>query len=137
MRWHYYLKAYLAGIALPTAFLLVFLAGFTVAWHEWPVPVRVERFVVFPLAVLPNLWGIWNVLRARIRRSYAVSTGAFGAVLPFVGAPIGFFVSRAVGVEFPPPFVRLFPIAFMVVVGGYYLLWKYVVQFLNDVVEVV
>lgn len=132
----YYIKAYLAGIAVPTAFLLVFVAGFTIAWHIWPVPTPVERFIVFPLAVLPNLWGLWNVLRARLRRSYRVSSGLFGALFPFVGAPIGYFVSRTFGVEFPSVLMRVFPVAFIIMVAVYYLLWKYIVQYLNDLVEV-
>jgi hypothetical protein len=27
------------------------------------VPVPIERVIVFPMAVVPNLWGAWNVLR--------------------------------------------------------------------------
>jgi hypothetical protein len=32
--------------------------------------------------------------------------------------------------------MRVFPVAFVTVVAVYYLLWKYVVPFLKDVVEV-
>jgi len=131
----YYLKAYLAGIATPTVFLLLFVSGFTVARHLWEVPGPAERVIIFPMAILPNLWGVWNVLLAWTRRRRPVSSGAFGAMLPLIVAPIAYLITRIAGVELPPFLVRVFPMAFVTVVGVYYLLWKYVVQFLNDLVE--
>jgi hypothetical protein len=135
MNARYYLRAYLAGIAIPTAFLVVFITGFTVARYVWHVPGPAERFIVFPMAVLPNLWGTWNMLHAWMRRRFHVSLGAFGATLPVVAAPVGFLISRVVGVEFPAFMIRVFPAAFVVVVIVYYLLWKHAVQYLNDLVE--
>ena len=132
----YYLRAYLAGIAVPTVFLLVFVTGFTVARHLWQIPGPAERVIIFPMAVLPNLWGVWNVLLARARRRRPVSSAAFGATLPLIVAPIAYLITRVAGVELPPLMIRVFPVAFVTVVAVYYLLWKYVVPFLNELVEV-
>lgn len=132
----HYLKAYLAGIAIPTIFLLVFVVGFTLARHLWQVPAPAERVIIFPMAVLPNLWGVWNMLLAWTRRRRPVSSGAFGATLPLVVVPIAYLITRVAGVELPSLLIRVFPVAFVILVAVYYLLWKYAVPFLNELVEV-
>ncbi|HVH50301.1 MAG TPA: hypothetical protein VM781_01445, partial [Candidatus Bathyarchaeia archaeon] len=62
MNKHPFLRAYLAGIAVPTAFLLVVMTGYTCARYVWDIPAPIERVIVFPMAFVPNLWGLWNVL---------------------------------------------------------------------------
>src|SRR5437879_8785581 len=73
MNQHIYLRAYMAGIVVPTVFLLVVAAVFTIARYVYNIPVPVERVIVFPMAVVPNAWGLWNVLfvalRSRDRKS--------------------------------------------------------------------
>jgi hypothetical protein len=54
MNEHPYLRAYMAGIALPTAFLLVALTVFCVARFVAQVPIPIERAIVFPMALIPN-----------------------------------------------------------------------------------
>ena len=56
MSQHPYLRAYLAGIAVPTMFLLVAAAAFSFARFVLDVPIPVERLLVFPMAVVPDLW---------------------------------------------------------------------------------
>lgn len=136
MNSHYYLKAYLAGIATPTVFLLLLVSGFTVARQVWPMPATAERLIIFPMAILPNLWGVWNVLLAWLRRRRTVSSGLFGAVLPFVVAPAAYLVTQLVGIELPPFLIRAFPFAFVAIVAAYYLLWRHLVPYLNEVVNV-
>ena len=132
----YYLRAYLAGIAIPTVFLLLFVTGFTLARHLWQIPGPAERVIIFPMAILPNLWRVWNMLLARTRGSRPVSSGLFGAALPLVVVPVAYVITRFAGVELPAFLIRVFPVAFVTVVAVYYLLWKYVVPLLNDLVEV-
>lgn len=136
MQTHRYLRAYLAGIAVPTAFLLVFMTGFTLARYVAHVPAPVERLIVFPMAVVPNLWGVWNVFYAWLAGRRSLPIGPFGAVLPLLLIPSAVLLSRALGVELPYPAARLFPIAFLLLVALYYLLWKHVVRFLNEVLEI-
>src|SRR2546430_1117454 len=70
MNKHAYLRAYMAGIAVPTAVLLVVMTAYTVFRYVYNYPVPVERFIVFPMAVVPNAWGLWNVsCKRRDRKS--------------------------------------------------------------------
>ena len=67
MRPHPYLRAYMAGIVVPTAFLLVIMIVFAYFRFYFEVPSQfvvglpgrpLERAIVFPMAVVPNLWGL-------------------------------------------------------------------------------
>ena len=64
---HPYLRAYMAGIVVPTAFLLVVMIVFTLARFVFDVPVPIERVVVFPMALIPNLFGLWNIFYVGLR----------------------------------------------------------------------
>lgn len=136
MNAHPYLRAYLAGIAVPTAFLLVFLTTFTLGRHLGWVPEPAERVIVFPMAVVPNLWGAWNVLYAWLAPRRRIPIGVFGAVLPLIVAPSALVLSRALGVELPRVAVPVFPVALVVVTAAYYLVWKYLVRQLNEILEI-
>ncbi|HJY87061.1 MAG TPA: hypothetical protein VKE24_09515 [Candidatus Acidoferrales bacterium] len=130
---HPYLRAYLAGIALPTMFLLVGITAFCIARFVYHLLIPLERFIVFPMAVVPNLWGAWNMLYVWLRARRRVPLGLFGAALPFLLAPLGFLLGRALGLEFPPPkIIVFFPIALIV----YYLAWKHLVGFFNELLGI-
>ena len=91
---HPYLRAYMAGIVVPTAFLLVAMTVFTLARFVFEVPVPIERVVVFPMALIPNLFGVWNMLYVGLRSRSPLSIGAHGALLPFVIVPLGLTLGR-------------------------------------------
>ena len=131
---HRYLRAYMAGIAMPTLFLLIAMSAFTLARYHYHVSAPVERIIVFPMALVPNLWGAWNMLYVWLSGRRAIPIGLHGALLVVLIVPIGFGVARLVGVE--PP--GLPPIAIAPILGFavYYLLWKYVVAFLNRTVGI-
>lgn len=133
MNRHPYLRAYVAGIALPTPFLLVAMSVFCVARLLYNVPVPIERMIVFPMAVVPNLWGAWNMLYVAIRRRRRFPIGAHGAILPLVIIPIALLLARALDFRLITPGLALAvaPGA----VGVYYLAWKYIVAFFNRLVE--
>jgi hypothetical protein len=132
MRPHPLLRAYLAGIAFPCFVTLFLLAGLTVARRVSDVPVSLERVIVFPMAVAPNAWGFWNMLHVALRGRRRLSLGAHGALLPFLLAPAAYGVTQLVGFTVPAPVAHGFPFAFPVVVAVFYLLWKNVVGFLNE-----
>jgi hypothetical protein len=136
LRTHPYIRAYLAGIAVPTLFLLIILAGVAIARFGVGSRLPVERFVVFPMAVVPNMWGVWNVLSVRLAERYDVPAGALGAVLPLVLAPMGFGLMRLLELEIPRPIAAGFPFGLPVVMIAYYLAWKYLVGFLNGLVGI-
>jgi len=63
MHKHPFLRAYLAGIAIPTAFLLALMTAYTIDRYVYEnVPIPIERVIVFPMAAVPNAWGLWNVI---------------------------------------------------------------------------
>jgi hypothetical protein len=132
---HRFIRAYMAGSIVPTALLLVLMTAFTLARYAYHVPLPIERLIVFPMAVVPNLWGLWNALYL-VSPARRLALGLHGAVLPFILAPAGILVARLV--EFPIPAVMVdgFPFGFPVVVIVYYLAWKYVVGFFNEIVDV-
>jgi hypothetical protein len=131
MNQHPYLRAYLAGIAVPTPFLLVIITGYTVLRLVYHFPVPVERFIVFPMAVVPNAWGLWNVLFVAWRRRIPLSLGLHGALLPILLAPLGLIASALLNFSIPGFAAHAFPILAPVALIVYYLVWKYLVGFLN------
>ena len=101
MRQHPYLRAYMAGIAVPTPFLLVVMAAFVVGRLIYQVPIPIERVIVFPMAVIPNLWGLWNMLYVRLRVRWHIPIGIYGAALVLLIAPLGFAVAALLGFQVP------------------------------------
>jgi hypothetical protein len=134
MHAHPYLRAYMAGITVPTLFLLVAITVFTLVRYTLHVPTPIERVIVFPMAVVPNVWGAWNMLYLWLRSRRSLSVGIHGALLPFLLAPAGFLLAEALGVTFLTPLRAAtgFPVALTI----YYLAWKHLVGFLNKLVGV-
>ena len=135
MNRHPYLRAYMAGVTIPTMVLLVAMFAFTIARYVFNVPLPIERVIVFPLAVVPNSWGVWNILWLASGRRIPI--GIFGALLPFLLVPGGLLVLHLVGLSitsFVPRAVPLF--LFPVGVVIYYLVWKYLVAALNSIVQI-
>lgn len=141
---HPYLRAYMAGISVPTPLLLIPLTAFFIARFVYNFPVPIERAVIFPMAIIPNLFGVWNMVHLASRARTHLPLGIHGAILPFIIAPAGFFLGRGLGflqtthhgftyfgaVEIRYAFLAfVFPIAVVV----YYLVWKYLIGFFNRV----
>ena len=81
------------------------------------------------MAVVPNVWGLWNMLHLRLRARLRLSLGAHGALLVVFLIPGGIALARlfdtfAIQWQFALP---MFPIGMAI----YYLAWKYLVGFLN------
>ena len=143
MRPHPYLRAYMAGIVVPTLFLLVIMSAFATfrfAVAPWPTVgdgLLVGSFasaIVFPMAVVPNLWGVWNMLHLALRSRVRLSVGIHGALLPLLLMPAGVIVARAFDV-FSIQWRFALPAA-PIGMAVYYLAWKYIVGFLNDEVGI-
>jgi len=145
MRTHPYLRAYMAGVAVPTFMLLVLMTAFAaLRFRGMPldpspdgVPTlgstlffeAIGRAIIFPMAVVPNLWGLWNMLHLAIGRRTRLPLGVHGALLPILIVPFGLMLANAFGVfTFQLQWVIPFGIVAMV---AYYLVWKYAVGFLN------
>ena len=139
MRPRPYLRAYMAGIVVPTLFLLVIMTIDATHRFYFEVPSQfvlglpaapLERAILFPMAVVPNLWGVWNMVHLAIRERARWPIGLHGALLPLILLPLGVMLARLLDVftihlRFALPMA---PIGMVI----YYLVWKHVVRFLNE-----
>jgi len=133
-----YLRAYMAGIVVPTLFLLVIMVvdAYQKYYFEvsnqfvFPLASRpLQRALLFPMAVVPNMWGLWNMLYLRYRSRLPWTLGLHGALLVVLLIPGGVVLAGALDTfriqwQFTLP---MFPIGMAV----YYLAWKYGVSRLN------
>lgn len=142
MNTHPYLRAYMAGIFAPSLGLLVALTVFILTRLVLQVPVPIERVIIFPMALVPNLFGVWNIFYVWSRPHPHLPIGFHGALLPVLMVPAGaaaaacggFLTIGAHGVTLfqaiSAPYWLIAP-QFLVAVVIYYLIWKYVVGFFN------
>lgn len=134
---HVYLRAYMAGIAAPTAFMILVLTAFCTVRLGLGLEAPVERALVFPMALVPNLWGAWNMLYVVVRRRKAIPIGVHGAVVPLLIGPLALLAARTLApFEIPQWVMAAFPAGLAIVICAYYLVWKYLVGFFNRLLEV-
>jgi len=147
MKTHSYLRAYMAGIVVPTMLLLFAMTGFFVARYVFQIPIPIERVIVFPMALVPNLFGVWNMLYVWLGPRRHLPIGFHGALLPFVLAPIAFTIATSLGflAVTPRGFVWFhaitihYPFAatgFLCALIIYYLVWKHLVGFFNELLGI-
>ena len=144
---HPYLRAFLAGAFMPTLVLPLILTLFIVVRVVLECPVPIERGMVFPMALAPCLWALWNMLWMGTHERTHLSLGVHGALLPLLLAPLGALVASASGVfvlgatgvvwfqTWHSPYVFI-ACGFAAALVAYYLLWKYVVGFVNRVLGI-
>lgn len=128
---HPYLRAYMAGIVVPTVFLLLVFFAFLGIRLSYNPQFPLERVLVFPLALVPAIWDLWNVVYVALHERRRLPLGIHGAIVPAVLFPMALAAARAFGFEFviaAAPYVRLSLPLLMII---YYLVWKHVVGFLN------
>lgn len=147
MNTHPYLRAYLAGIFLPTLILPVLLTVFIIVRLGLQVPFPFERGLVFPLALVPALWGMWNVLWLGSHRHIHQPIGVHGALLPFLLLPAGTTVAHCLGIlklgtygvtwfhTIDIPYALIAP-CFLAALVGYYLIWKFLMGYLNQMLGI-
>jgi hypothetical protein len=139
MRPHPYLRAYMAGIVVPTLFLLVTMTFDAYHRYYFEVPNQfvlglpahpLDRALLFPMAIVPNAWGVWNMLHLALKPRVRLPLGGHGSLLVLILIPGGVVLARvldsfAIQPQFALPMI---PIG----MGVYYLAWKYFVRFLNE-----
>ena len=147
MNTHPYLRAYMAGTFVPSLALLVALTVFSLTRLVLQVPIPLEGVIIFPMALVPNAFGLWNMLYVWSRPRRHLPIGLHGALLPVILVSIGGFSAvcggfLAIGahgvtwfqtISVPYLLVALWFLAALVL---YYLVWKYVVGFLNQVLGI-
>lgn len=135
-----YLRAYMAGFLFPSWLLVAVIGGievFRIPIQTPPPSLDLERILILAMAVIPNVWGLWNMLyfAAGLRRRLPL--GAWGALFALVVFPIGVFAVRTLGGEQQwrqfswTAELEVLPVA----IGVYFLVWKFIVAFFNRVVE--
>ncbi len=142
MNTHPYLRAYLAGVFFPTLGMVVMLAGFLVLRGVFQVTFPIERGLIFPLALVPSIWGLWNMLWLALRAARPIPVGLHGAILPMLLLPAGALIATSLGIlslgahgatwfqNLYVPYALIAP-CFLAALAGYYLVWKYIVGFIN------
>src|ERR1700704_7160557 len=84
MNTHPYLRAYMAGIVAPSLGLLVALTVFIVTRLVLHIPIPIERVIIFPMALVPNAFGLWNIFYLWMRPHHHLPIGFHGALLPVI-----------------------------------------------------
>ncbi len=139
---HPNLRAYLAGIFVTTLILPLILTAFIVVRLVFQLPVPIERGLIFPMALVPAAWGLWNMLWLVSHERTHLAIGVHGAIFPFILLPIGATVAHCFGilsigarsvtwfqaVQLP---YALIGALFCCGVAAYYLVWKYIIGWLN------
>jgi len=147
MNTHPYLRAYMAGIVVPTIVLLFLLTGFVIARYVCQVPIPIERAIIFPMGIVPSLFGVWNMFHLWLGPHRHLPIGFHGAILPFLLVPSGYLLGRTLGILTLGPEglvyfqVLTVPYAFFAVGFGfgliaYYLVWKYLIGFFNQMLGI-
>ena len=143
MRTRPYLRRYMAGVVIPTLFLLVIVTVDVYNRYYLEVssqfvlgqPARpLERAVLFPMAIVPNAWGLWNMLHLALSDRMRLPLGVHGSLLVLLLMPAGVLLAGrfdvfAINWDLALP---MLPIGMAV----YYLAWKFGVGFLNAEVGV-
>jgi hypothetical protein len=136
MRNHVYLRAYMAGVTVPTVLVVFVLGCFVVLRFGYKIPIPIERGLVFPLAIVPGLWGLWNMLYIVVRRHWRIPLGIYGALVPLIVGPLALGNAFLLGFDIPRLVLAIFPAGIAVVMLAYYLVWKYLVGFFNRMLEI-
>jgi hypothetical protein len=148
MKTHPYLRAYMAGIFVPTLILPLMLTGFIMLRLGMGFQVPIERGLIFPMALVPTLWGLWNVLWLATNARTHLPVGIHGAILPLLLVPCGTIAALSLGIlslrsssvvwfhsiELPYAFIA---VGILAALAAYYLVWKYIVGFLNQMLQIV
>lgn len=132
---------------MPTLVLPLLLTAFVVLRLGMHISFPIERGLVFPMALVPGLWGVWNMLWEWTHERTGLPVGLHGAILPLLLMPAGATLATCLGIlalgsqgvtwfqNLFVPYAWIAP-AFLAAVAGYYLAWKYIVGYVNRVLGI-
>lgn len=130
---HPYLRAYMAGLVVPS--VAVCLVALAVAAFFGSVSPQIERAMIFPMAINPAAWGVWNMLHVWLRnRQQRIPIQWHGAILALLLVLAGTALARFLEISFVT--VKGAALVTLPTVAAYYFIWKYVVRFLNELLDV-
>ena len=120
------IKAFMSGAILP-AIVVPVIYGIL-----WYIP-AFHPALPIPFYVVPIIWGMWNVSYIWLKDDITAPwfrRGLWGAILGLVLPAIAIFIFRApmlIGIPFP-----WYYLAFIFAPIGYFIVWEYVINFLNS-----
>jgi hypothetical protein len=123
----------MAGVTVPSVLLLIVFMVFCVIRLGYHPEFPIERVLVFPLALVPAIWGVWNMVYLATHKRRYIPLGCHGALVPVFLVPVALWNAKAFGFE-----LTLAESWTIVVVAVpqlaiiYYLVWKFLVGFLNE-----
>lgn len=121
------IKAFMAGAILPAIGVPVI---YGILWY---IP-SLHYVLPIPFYVVPIIWGMWNVLYIWLRDDVTAPwfrRGLWGAILGLILATIAIFIFRVpmlIGIPFP-----WYYLVFILAPVAYFIIWEYVINFLNSV----
>jgi hypothetical protein len=137
MTTHPYLRAYMAGVTVPSVFLLFGFVVFCVIRLAYNPVFPIERVLVFPLALVPAIWGVWNMVYLRMHTRRYLPLGAHGALVPVFLVPVALTIARAFGIELTlAASWTIVIVAVPLLAIIYYLAWKFLVGFFNELLGI-
>jgi hypothetical protein len=123
----------MAGVTVPSVFLLFVFVVFCVIRLAYNPEFPVERVMVFPLALVPAIWGVWNMVYLAMHTRRYIPLGCHGALVPVVLVPVALWTARAFGIELTlSASWTIVAVALPLLMIVYYLAWKFLVGFLNE-----
>jgi hypothetical protein len=123
------------------------LAGFLTLRLGVGIQVPIERGLIFPMALVPSLWGLWNMFWLGTHSRTHLPVGVHGAVLPLLLVPSGTVAALSLGImsigassvtwfhDIEIPY-SLIAVGILAALAAYYLVWKYIVGFVNRLLEI-
>jgi hypothetical protein len=137
----------MSGTLIPTLVLPLLLTAFIVLRLGLQIAFPMERGLVFPMALVPALWGAWNMLWEWSHERTRLTLGLHGAILPLLLMPAGAAIATFLGIlalgsngvtwfqNVYLPYAWVAP-GFLAALAGYYLAWKYVVGYVDRVLGI-
>jgi hypothetical protein len=137
MTTHPYLRAYMAGVTVPSVFLLFVFLVFCVIRFAYNPEFPIERILVFPMALVPAVWGVWNMVFLVMHKHKYLPLGCHGALVPMFLVPLALVIARALGVDLAlAASWRIVILTVPLLMILYYLAWKLLVGFLNEILGI-
>jgi disulfide bond formation protein DsbB len=127
----------MAGVTVPSVFLLLVFAVLCVVRLAYNPEFPIERILVFPLALVPAIWGVWNMVYLAMHTRRYMPLGCHGALVPVFLVPVALWNARAFGVELTlAASWHIVIVALPLLMIIYYLVWKFLVGFLNELLGI-
>jgi len=137
MTTHPYMRAYMAGVTVPSVFLLFVFVVFCVIRLAYNPEFPIERVLVFPMALVPAIWGVWNMVYLAMRTRRYLPLGAHGALVPVFLVPVALTAAKAFGFELTlAASWTIVIVAVPLLAIIYYLAWKFLVGFFNELLGI-